>query len=380
MSRDPFDGVLDPFAWWDISATYEKYFGFFDLVIYCTIFIALAHVIFTKRFSGRAGKAMATAIGLALGISLTLAEQQFGMNLRQAGPIAVFIAMLLVGFLILHVLIRVHVSWKLAVPLTYVLMYLFARAMSPALWRAITDRVPFIDLLSAIIFLICVWQVGVALWPKSHGRHATKDSDSAFIATLDRKHEDREVKVEKRIKRKLAPEVKRETERIEKNLKGLLRELKRDSPRWKAIERALSDMGHSSDDELKAIDRIRTLDRRLRNFDWHELQQLSSYYRDLNEKDKERLKEQILLERRKIVQEHAIVELAERCEHRHRQIRQGLDQASRACSMEDLNGATHSISKVIQLEEEQKSDMGQLNRAEKKLLQLTRLKIKKEKG
>lgn len=34
MSRDPFGGVLDPFAWWDISATYDKYSGFFDLVIY----------------------------------------------------------------------------------------------------------------------------------------------------------------------------------------------------------------------------------------------------------------------------------------------------------------------------------------------------------
>lgn len=380
MSRDPFGGVLDPFAWWDISATYDKYSGFFDLVIYCTIFIALAHVVFTRRFTGRAGKAMATAIGLALGISLTLAEQQFGMNLRQAGPIAVFIALLLVGFLILHVLIRVHVTWKLAVPLTYVLMYLFVRAMSPALWRAISDRVPFISLLSAIIFLICVWQVGVAIWPKGRDRHEAKDSDSAFIATLDRKHEDREVKVEKRIKHKLVPGVRRETERIERNLEGLLRELKRDSPRWQAIEHALSDIGHRSEEVVKAIDRIRILDRRLRNFDWHELQQLSSYYRDLSDNDQQRLKEQMQLERRKIVQEHAIVELAERCEHRYQQIRQGLDQASRACSMEDRDGTAHSISRVIQLEEQQKNDLRQLKRAEQKLLQVTRLKIHKEKG
>jgi hypothetical protein len=33
MSRDLFSGILDPFAWWDIGATYNRYSAFFDLVI-----------------------------------------------------------------------------------------------------------------------------------------------------------------------------------------------------------------------------------------------------------------------------------------------------------------------------------------------------------
>ncbi len=379
MSRDPFAGVLDPFAWWDISATYDTYSGFFDLIIYCTIFIALSHVVFTKRFTGRAGKAMATAIGLGLGISMTLAGEQFGLTLRQAGPFAVFIILLLVGFLLLHVLIRIHVSWTLAVPLTYVLMYLFVRAMSPALWHTITDRVPFISLLSAIIFLICVWQLGVAIWPKGGSQHTAQESDSAFISALDRKHEEREVKVEKHIKRKLVPAARRETARIERNLEALLRELRKEPPQWQSIARALSDIAHSSDDVVRTIDRIRILDRRLRNFDWHELQQLSAYYKDLNESDQQRMKEQILLERRKIVQEHAIVQLAERCEKRHQHIRQGLDLAAKACSMEDRDGAVRNISSVIQLETQQKSDLRQLKHAEDRLLKLTKLKLSKEK-
>ena len=47
---------------------------------------------------------MATAIGLALGISLAVAGRQFGFSFRAAGPIAVFLALLLVGFLILYTL------------------------------------------------------------------------------------------------------------------------------------------------------------------------------------------------------------------------------------------------------------------------------------
>jgi len=378
VTRDPFAGVLDPFAWWDISATYDRYAGFFDLVIYCSIFIALAHVVFTRRFTGRPGKVMATAIGLALGISLTLAEQQFGWNLRQAGPIAVFIALVLVGFLILHVLLRVHVTWKLAVPLTYILLYLFVRAMSPTMLQAVASRVPFINLLSAIIFLICVWQLGVALWPKGHGHGETAASDASFIAGLDRKREQREVKVEKRIKKRLAPQAQRETARLEHSLQALLKDLKRDSPDWRAIAQALAGIAHRADEVVRAIDRIRVLDRRLRNFDWHELQELSGYCHDLDENDREKLKQQILLERRKIVQEHAIVQLAERCERRHQEFRGALDRAAQACSREDRDSTAHHVSSAVGIEEQQKEDMKRLRQAEKRLLSLTRLKLKKE--
>jgi len=380
LSHDPFAGVLDPFAYWDISATYDRYAAFFDLVVYCAIFIALCHVVFTRRFTGRAGKAMATAIGLALGVSLAVVERQFGFSLRQAGPIAVFIALLLVGFLILHTMLTVRVKWKLAAPLTYVLIYLFVRAVSPALFGAIAARIPFVNLLSAIIFLICVWQVGVALWPKGEGHGRGESSDSSFISGLDQKDEKREIRVEKKIKRHLAPEAQRETARIEHSLEALQKELRRDAPDWKAIEEALSGIAHKSDDVIRTVDRIRILDRRLRNFDWHELQQLSGYYNELNDSDRERLKEQILLERRKIVQEHTIVQLTERCERRQREFRSTIDQAGRACSMEDREGASQHIAQAIHVEEQQKADLKALRRAEKRLLSLTKSKLRKEKS
>lgn len=380
MSIDPFGGALDPFAWWDIAATYDKYSGFFDLVIYCSLFIALCHVIFTRRFTGRPGKVMATTIGLALGISMTLAEQQWGWNLRQAGALAVFIVLLLVGFLLLHVMLRVHISWKLAAPLTYVLIYLFVRGMSPSMLNALAQRVPFLNLLSAIIFLLCIWQVGVALWPKGHGTADKAGSDSSFIAGLDRKHEEREIKVEKRIKRKLAPQAQRETVKLQRNLRALMHEMKKESPDWNSVAQALSDIAHKADDVVRTIDRIRVLDRRLRNFDWHELKELRGYYQDLDDNERERLKQQISLERRKIIQEHAIVQLAERCERRHKGFRDTLDLAGRACSQQQREGTASRLSAAISLENQQNEDLKQLRQAEKRLLRLTKLKLKKEKS
>ena len=378
MSIDPFEGILDPFAWWDISGTYDKYYGFFDLVIYCAIFVALATIVFTSRFSGRAGKAMATTIGMALGISLAIAERQFGWSLRQAGPIAVLIALLLVGFLILNVLIRIHVSWKLAAPLSYVIVYLFVRAMSPTLFAAIVERVAFINLLSAIIFLICVWQIGVALWPKRAADGAPGGHDAGFIAGLDRPNEEREIRIEKKIKRHLAPEARRETARLEHTLQALAKEMEKDRPDYNAVAQALSGIAHRADDVIRTIDRVRTLDRRMRNHDFHQLRDLGSYYQELSDVDKARLREQMDLERRKIVQEHAIVELAEACERRHEHLRNSLDQAARACFASDRASAANLIATCVGIEDEQRRDCQRIQDMEKRLLSLTKLKLRRE--
>jgi hypothetical protein len=378
MSRDPFEGVLDPFAWWDISGTYDKYAGFFDLVIYSAIFIAVSNIVFTSRFTGRAGKAMATTIGIALGVSLTIAQQQFGWSLRQAGPIAVLIALLLVGFLILQVLIRIHVSWKLAVPLTYVIVYLFIRAMSPALLAAIAQKAPFINLLSAIVFLICVWQIGVALWPKHAGPERPGAPDIGSVAGQDRRNEEREIRIERKIKRKMLPEARRETKAIEHNLHALEREIRQEQPDFKAIAHALSGIAHKGDDINRIVDRVRILDRRFRNHDYHQLQELGNYYRELNETDQAALREQINLERRKVVQEHAIVQLAESVERRHGQFRATLDEAARACFAGDRSAVSRHIESAVAIEGEQERDLQRLQKMEKRLLRLTKTKLRRE--
>jgi hypothetical protein len=128
----------------------------------------------------------------------------------------------------------------------------------------------------------------------------------------------------------------------------------------------------------QAIDRIRLLDRRIRNADYHELGELSGYYRELNESDREKLREQILLERRKVVQEHGIVELADRCETRQQQFRETLDQAARACFSGDRSSVGQHISEAIAIEQAQQDDLNRLKSAEKRLLALTKQKLRKE--
>jgi len=77
----------------------------------------------------------------------------------------------------------------------------------PTLSGIVAEKVPFLSLLSILMFLICVWQIGVILWPKRDGGNIANTSDASFIARLDRKDEEREVKVEKQITKKMAPKL-----------------------------------------------------------------------------------------------------------------------------------------------------------------------------
>ncbi len=379
MSSDPFAGILDPFAWWDVAATYERYAGFFDLVVYCSLFIALAHSVLAGRFPGRPGKIMSTVLGIMLGTSIVLVEQRFGWSLGKASPIAALLALVVLGMLILHTLVRAHVSWILAAPLTYVIVYLFIRAVSPPLMAAISSRAPFVHLLAAVMFLICVWRIGVALWPADTFLRHHDLSDASFVSGLNRRREKDEFRLIKRMKKGVAPEAYRQTAKINADLESLQRELARPDPDLERVAQSSSHIAHQADDALHTIDRIRTLDRRIRNFDWHELQQLGTYYRELAENDRQKLKEQIQLERRKIVQEHAIDELASTCERRHRELRRALDRLGATASTHDLVGAREAISFCISLEQQQKADLKQLAKAEAKLLALTKKKLRKEK-
>ena len=216
------------------------------------------------------------------------------------------------------------------------------------------------------------------MWPRRNGAEHAAGSDASFIAKLDRKDEEREVKVAKQIARKSAPQVSRETGRIERSLEAVQKELRRDHPDLRAVAQALSDIAHRSDEVIRTVDKIRIIDRRLRNFDWHELQQLSGYFAQLDDGDKERLKEQIQLERNKIVQEHGINVLAERCERHHGEFRRLLDEAQKDCYAQNSSAALSHVSTALTMEAQQNADLKALQQLERRLFDLTRLKLKKE--
>ena len=372
MSYDPFAEALAPFAHWNLAATYDKYYALFDLIIYCTIFIALCQAIFGTRFRGRPGKALATALGISLGTALAISEAQFGWNLRMAGGLAAIIMLILFGLLLFHLLHQLGMKWDTAALCAYLIIYLLAAGMLPQVLR----DAPALVLIAAIAFLICAWKFFMRLWP--HPKPGDQN-DAGFVATLDRKREKNELRQVRKIEGRELPRAKKEDRRIEKTLKGLKTELEQSSPDFKSIAQATAAISHKADDVIRTLDKVRVMDRRLRNFDWHELQQLRDYCNEIGEDDRKKLQQQILLERKKILEEHATEQLLKTAETRHQELRRQIDVIAAHAMAQRKPQALAATETALRMEQQLKGNMRQIKKAEHKLNTLTRLKLKDEK-
>ncbi len=372
MSYDPFADALAPFAGWNLAATYDTYYALFDLIIYCTIFIALSQAILGTRFRGRPGKALSTALGIMLGTGLAISEAQFGWNLRMAGGLAAIIMLILFGLLFFHILHQLGMKFDTAALVAYIIIYLLTAGIYPQVLR----DAPALILIAAIAFLICSWKLLMQFWP--HTKPGT-GNDAGFVASMNRKREKNELKQVKKIQGRELPQTRKEDRRIEKTLKGLKSELNHPNPDFKMIAQATADISHRTDHVIQTLDRIRIMDRRLRNFDWQELQQLREYCKELSDSDRKKLQQQILLERKKILEEHAIEQMLKTAETRHQELRRQIDIIATHALAKKKTQSLAAIETALRMETQLKHDLKRIKKAEQKLSALTRLKLKDEK-
>jgi len=378
MTTDPFRGLLDPFAWWDIGQTYDKYNAFFDVVIFSAIFIALAQAILGRKFPGRPGRALSAALGIFMGVGLTLLEQQFGWNLRMAGGVAAVIVMIIFAMLMMPFLLQFNLNKRTAGTLVFLILYFMLKALSPAAMRFINEHFPFLNLLAAIAMIYGFWLIIRRVLPNDAGA-VFKTSDAGMVARLDQPREKNELHLLKKTNRKSVPEAKRNAKQIEHTLHALKNEIGKPNPDFNQIAKATATIAHRADSALEKINRLRILDRRLRHFDWHELQQMRNYCRELSEEDRDKLKKQLLLERKKILEEHAIEQTINSCETLYSNLRKKLDGIGRAALAKNKVETISSIDSALQMDNQLRGMLNKLQKAEKLLFQLTRLKLNDEK-
>ncbi len=378
MTTDPFRGLLDPFAWWDIGQTYDKYNAFFDVVIFSAIFIALAQAILGRKFPRRPGRALSAALGIFMGVGLTLLEQQFGWNLRMAGGVAAVIVMIIFAMLMMPFLLQFNLNKRTAGTLVFLILYFMLKALSPAAIRFINEYFPFLNLLAAIAVIYGFWLIIRRVLPNDASA-VFKTSDAGMVARLDQPREKSELHLLKKTNRKAVPEAKKNAKQIEHTLQALRNEIQKPNPNFKQIAQATATIAHRADSAVAKIDKLRILDRRLRNFDWHELQQMRNYCRELGEADREKLKQQLLLERKKILEEHAIEQTISSCENLYSNLRSKLDGIGRAALAKNKAETVAAINTALQLDSQLKGMLDKLQKAEKLLFKLTRLKLNDEK-
>ena len=371
MSSDPFAAALAPFANWNLAETYARYYALFDLIIYCTIFIALCQAIFGTRFRGRPGKALATALGISLGTALAISEAQFGWNLRMAGGLAAIIMLILFGLLLFHLLHQLGMKWDTAALVSYIIIYLLTAGIYPQVLR----DAPALVLIAAIAFLICSWKFLARLWPHAKPENG---NDAGFVARLNQKREKSELKQVNKIQGREIPVAQKQDRKVTKTLHGIKTELQHSTPDYKAVSQATVEISHQTDYVIQTLDRIRIIDRRLRNFDWSELQQLREYCKELGDEDRKKLQQQILLERKKILEEHAIEQMLKSAEIRHQELRRQIDIIATHTMAKNKNQSLAATETALRMEQQLKHGLKQIKKAEQKLKALTRLKLKDE--
>jgi predicted transcriptional regulator len=74
-----------------------------------------------------------------------------------------------------------------------------------------------------------------------------------------------------------------------------------------------------------------------------------------------------------------IEELTNRCERRHQTFRQKLDAATKAILIQDWQTATNHLIQARVTEADQSKDLYQLKQSEKRLINLTKTKLRKSK-
>ena len=172
-AQNVLDDILGPFRGFDLAATYARYSGLVDFVIYALLFTALAHLTIGKRFQGRGGKALTVAVALIMTISLLAVERTMGFNIASFGPLAAGVVVILVAMTLYFGFRQLGASHVASASAALIAIYFSTRAVTPQLFQWLADKVPFIHAVLAIALLVAVWRLGAAAWP-SGGKAAAE--------------------------------------------------------------------------------------------------------------------------------------------------------------------------------------------------------------
>lgn len=417
--------VLDPLAWWDVSAIYDRYAGAFDLLMYCAFFTAVAHLALHKRFSGRAGRVLAGVIGIGLGTALAVTASLRGWSLRQAGPLAIALGLVVVGLLLFQLLSIAGATGAIGASLTYLVMFLMMHAVSPDLADYLANQAPGLGLALHLAFYACLLTLFGALAFRLTSRSRLETTGVRRIAHTSEPWHDREKKLRraidkapvpkpkldtsqsrrppnglgKRLRRALRsvrksqvaekkavskaqnhvlPEAQHNIAKVEHTLAAVRAEAGKPNPSWKGMARATSQIAHGADTTIELIDRVRTLDRRIRTMDWRQHEELRKLWEQATDEEKGKLRGRIMLERNKIIQESAGDALAQRCERRHQDFRRVMDDVGKGALSQQRKPVLDGLALAIEIQEAQEKDLDRLQAVEKKLQALTEVRERSE--
>jgi hypothetical protein len=385
-SSNPLDTLFGPLRDLDIVGFYESSNHFWvDFFIYLCLFIAVSRLTLGRRFEGREGRVLSVVVGLVLALSLSLMEVKMDFSIRSFGPIAAGILIFLMGLVIFYLVRSVGAGNSAAGSIALLTTYFLIRATAPNffLWLEENSWAAWVHLALLVAVVISFW--------KMVGSFRSRSNVGSLGRSLERSHDPNlDLGPNVSMERNERSLIKSRLERITK--KGIRegREIIEDLYEISNIIEEYGDTDHSrhliaeklnhiSPREnliLKQLAYLKDLSQRIERFDLKSFNELKSRWDKVPEKDRNIVKEEILLEKNKILSEEKLRELEKELVKYDQDFRYDLNMAVANLRSNQPGQAREWISKAIKAEEEAMNIFKEMKSMEDKLLRLTKVEFR----
>lgn len=385
-SDNVFETLLHPLQYLDISSYYDGYHYWVDFFIFLGLFISVGKLTLGRRFGGREGKVLSVVVGLVLSLSLSLLEYKMGFDIRSFGPIAVAILVLLVGIVIFNLIKAIGLSNTGAGSFAYIISYFLVRGTLSDWIKALEGNSWFswLDFGLMVAVLISIWKIIGSPWSgrdiKSFGARSERSSSPQNMdLRININDEKQEMSLIKRDLRGITKEGRKEGGNILDRLREMVRIVEEYGSSDKArhlIAEKLNQIAPKENFILKQVAHLRDLSQKIEEFDIRFFKELQTRWNKVPDKEKDIVREEILIEKNKIITDRDLKEMETSLVRSDHDFRYSVSAAVECLKSNQPSQARGWLLKAIKYEEDALSIFKQMREIENRLLKLTEMEFR----
>ncbi len=157
------DTIISTFADFNLGEVYDKYPQFIDFLVFAVIFITISVYSLGKAFPDKkTSKILGVVIGIALTIAFTTWEYSQGASIKDFGPIASLVVMIVLGLFIYKVVSHTSIGGTYSVLLAIVVTFSLIEAYIPNIFDWLEEKGGFL-LLGYSFIKVAVWISAILL-------------------------------------------------------------------------------------------------------------------------------------------------------------------------------------------------------------------------
>ncbi|RKX19119.1 MAG: hypothetical protein DRP35_08210 [Candidatus Zixiibacteriota bacterium] len=378
---NPINQILEPFREIDIASTYQQNYLFIDFVIYLLIFVGLSKFVFSKRFSGNGGKAISVGVGLILSLSMSVFSYTTGFSIGSFGPIAAIILMLLVGMLLFGFIRQIGGNTVNSGIGAFIVTYFLMRSVTPEIYDWVAKR-SFAAWIDAVLMLSIPYLVYLLIRkfiPSLSSKNKNNIMGSFKNREIEKVKDNKLTNLEnmeelEKASYKTEKKVDKKEKLITKNLKSIISLLQKENPSPEVtnnIVKILTDLQNQDNEQLRLLNQLKLLNKKLSNWHINGFKQLSRIYNKLSFKDKKNLKEAIQREQTSIIENRQIENIEKQINQYYGQYLKQINLGINQLGHKNKRGALYYLLQAQQTEQNSHKLLKQLKTMQRQLLQLT---------